>query len=811
MLRNYISVVLRNMGKNKFYSFVSVFGLALGLSFFFLVLSFIDYENSYDKFHENKNEIFKVELQVYDSRIGGVYERSATGASIAPLLKNEFPAIKSVVRFANYFTSIVGTEDKSFKEKRFVFADADIFNVFTFPLLKGNKETALLEPFSVVLTKDCAKKYFGDDNPIGKTISYNRKDLNRKLFFKVTGVLDDIPSNSTLQFDFLASFETLSSIMPKIKNGDSWEGPIWTYIKLANANDSFTLQSGFHSFVEKYIPVNDFNIKSLSLIPLTETYYHRSDGVAAGDRGMKIITYFVLFIAFVVLIMAAANFASLLTARSITRRKEIGVRKVHGASRSKLISQFVGESVVMSFFSFLFSIIIIVLFISSFQQFLGSAFPTMNILPERKVDIGIFNLKSLFQLFGLSVLTGIIAGVYPAIVSSKVRTASILKGDAFAGRHSTWFRKTLLVLQFTVSIVFINCSLNIIRFIDSMNNTEMGFDTNNIIAVPVYDAAVTAKFPLLKSELLNNPAIENVTAVNSLPGGVDLHIINVRTGDMHNSRELNFSVDSSFVKTAGLKIVQGDNFNSYNSSDGILISAKTMKDLSLANPVGEKLEMYYEENAKDVVLFSGRIIGVFEDFKYSFSDKRDEGAVIRINPAEMNYVLIKNKEGKNAEALSALKAGWNGLNIKQQLEYSSLKDEINAFSSILSTVDTSVRFASFLSILIACSGLLAISSFIIERRNKEIGIRKVMGGSVKDIIIELTGSFLGLVVIANIIAVPVSYLILSGTIFNRTDVHFSIWTFIAAMLTSFVLAVLIVGVKSYKAATVNPVLVLRSE
>lgn len=812
MLKNYILVVLRMMKKNKFYSFVSIFGLALGLSFFSLVLSFQNYENSYDDFHINKNEIFKVELHVYSDRTGDFYDRSMTGASLAPLLKSEFPQIKNTVRIANFLSSIVGTDEKLFKEKKFVFADADLFKVFTFKLAQGNQETALLEPFSVVLTRDCAKKYFGSQNPVGKTISYNNASyFGKKVYFNVTGVLDDIPSNSTLQFDFLASFATLNSEVKFIREGNSWDGPIWTYIQLGDAKDSQLLQSGFSSFVDKHIHSKDMDIRSLSLVLLKDTYYHRSDGIAAGNFGLKIITYFILFIAVVVLILASTNFASLLTAKSITRRKEIGIRKVHGAGRLKLILQFVGESVILSFFAFLLSIIITAFFVSSFQQFMGNAFPTMNLLPDRKIDIGIFNFKALFNLFSLSLLTGIIAGIYPAVISSKYKTADILKGEMHAGRHSAWFRKSLLVLQFAVSVIFINCSLDIIRFINSVENTDMGMNTKNIITVPVYDKTTSSKYSLLKDNLLKCGSVENVTSTDLLPAGIEHRILNLRNNSQNKCLAISFNTDTAFIKTMGLKILQGSDFNSNNFSDGILISKKIAKNLNLSNPVGERLELFIEEKSRDTVLFSGRVAGVYDDFKYSLTDKRDEGSVIRINPTNMSYILINVKEGKNPEALAALRNCWNDLDIKQPLEYSFLKDEINILSSIYTTIDTSIRFASFLSILIAALGLLAIASFIIDRKTKEIGIRKVMGGSIKDIITELTGSFVLLVVIANIIAIPVSYLILSNTIYNRSSVSFSIWTFTAATIASLLLAILIVGIKSYKAATVNPVIVLRSE
>ncbi len=818
MLKNYLKVALRNLLNQKLYSFISIFGLAFGMACFLMMFSYIQFENSYDDFHKNGKNIYRVD-RVYKYN-GYSISDSKTGTALAPLLLENYPSIKNEVRFANLLYCMVNTNDEANIEKRFVFADSSVFSVFTFPLKNGNPKTALVDPFTVVITPHIAKKYFGNENPIGQKIYFQARMFPKKFGFTVTGIIKEAPPNSTIKFDFLASFNSLdkitNSVSTNIKTNTYWgDGPFYTYIQLQNNSDPKELESLFPSFVKKYVPKDDFEITNYRLIPLKDNYYERGDGLPVWDWGLKPFSYLLLILTFLVLIIACINYTNLLSANSITRAKEIGVRKVHGAKRLQLISQFIGESIIVSLISYAFAIVLVELLLPTFHSILGNAYPTLGVLPKREVDFNIVYPHILVYMLGISIIVGIVAGFYPAMVLSRYKASYVIKGELRGGRSSAWFRKFLVVTQFGVSVIFIICSLHILWQIQYWKNANLGFNKKNVICIPIYDNAVKDKYDIFKNELLQNSNIQGVTSSSIIPGGMDNNILFLSSGNIKDLKVDVYYVDRDFIKTMGLKMEDGRNFSGQNYDDeksAVIMNQGAMKACKWKVVNGQKIQLYFKENDKINIRYNCSLIGEINNFNYRFFSPTDGPMILKIEPKSMKYILIKISKSNSSETISYIKTSWKDLGFEQSFEYSYLTDELESDYSIFEAMDSFIRFAAIITILIAVLGLFALASFVIDRKTKEIGIRKVMGASIKDIIFRLSKSFILLVVIAEVIAVPAAYKIVTFLlqgIPNHIEINY--WLFLLSVLFVVILSFAVVGLKSLSAASANPVESLRYE
>ncbi|MCL5031270.1 MAG: ABC transporter permease [Bacteroidetes bacterium] len=813
MLKNYFKVAIRNLLNQKLYSFITIFGLAFGMACFLLIYSYIQFENSYDDFHKNAKNIYRVD-RVYKSKEYTIND-SKTGTALAPLLIDNFPPVKNEVRFANLLLCMVNSGEDAYIEKRFLFTDSSVFSVFTFPLKIGNPKTALVNPFSVVITPQTVLKYFGNKNPIGQKIYFQMRGLPKKYSFTVTGITNDIPSNSTIKFDFLASFVSLNNIMGDKLEKSKWSaGPVWTYIQLQNNYDPNKLETLFPSFVKKYVPKGDVDITDYKLIPLRDSYYEKGDGMPFVDWGIKPFSYLLLLMTILVLIIACINYTNLLSAHSITRAKEIGVRKVQGANRLQIILQFIGESVIVSLLSFLFAMVLVELLLPSFRSILGDAF-SFGILAKREVNFNIMYPRMLGYMFIISIVVGIVSGFYPAIVLSRFNAAHVIKGELRAGKSSAWIRRILVVTQFAVSVIFIICSLHVLWQIHYWKNANLGFNKDNMICIPVYDNEVKDKYELFKNKLLQNSNISDVTSSSVIPGGLDNHIIYLSSGNVKNLSATIYDVDQDFINTMGLKIEGGRNFSNTISSDSksaIIMNQAAMKACGWNEVKGQEIQLYTDANDKASLKYSGNLIGEIKDFNYRFDKPADDPLILKIEPKGMLYILIRINNSNPGKAIEYIKSSWKDMRFEQAFHYSYLSNEIASSFSIFEVIDTFIRFAALITIVIAILGLFALATFIIDRKTKEIGIRKVMGASVKEIVFKLSRSFILLVVIAEIIAVPISYKLVSFMLQGLPNhIMLNVWLFISASMFVIILSFAVVGIKSFIAATANPVKSLRYE
>ncbi len=813
MLRNYLKVAARNLVKNKLHSFITIFGLAFGMACFLLIFGYVQFENSYNDFHENAKNIYRLDKKVQAQ--GYSYYRSLAGATIGPLLRQQFPAIRNIARFGYLPACLVDVNENVYREKRFLFSDSSVFAVFTFPLKIGDSKTALSNPFSVVITPQTAKKYFGNENPIGKTIYFQVKELPGKFGFTVTGILEDIPSNSTIKFDFLASFSSFDRIVGKAVDDMNWDGPVWTYVQLQDNYDPKKLEALFPSFAEKNIPKTSFSATTFRLVPLKDTYYDKGDGLPLMDWGIKPVSYLLLVVSFLVLFIACINYTNLLSAQSVTRTKEIGVRKAQGASRLQLIIQFIGESVLVSLLSFLLAIALVELLLPSFKSVLNDAYPSFGILAKRDVDFNIFNPRILAYMLATSIIVGILSGIYPALILSRHNAALVLKGERKTGTSSALMRKILVITQFTVSVIFITCSLHILLQIQYWKNADLGFDKDNLIVLPVYDNSVKEKYDLFKNKLLQSTSILGVTSSNLIPGGQDANYCFLRSGTVKDLWVATYYVDKDFIRTLKLKVSEGRDFSSSIPDDqksAILMNQAAVKACGWNEVGGQEIELYTKETDKADVLYTGKAIGEVDNFQFRFFEPTDAPLILKINPEVMNYILIRTNKASEGNAIDDIKSAWKAMGFEQSFEYSYLTDELEDSYSIVEAFDSFIRFGAIITIIIASLGLFGLASFVIDRKTKEIGIRKVMGASVKDIIYRLAKSFVAMVVIANIIGLLVSFEATSWLLQQLPNhIGINIWVLLTTFVFLVIFSSFIVGIKSFNAASANPVKSLRYE
>ena len=816
MFRNYIKTALRNLTKNKMFSLISIFGLSVGMVCFFLIFSFINYEKSYDNFHKNKDNIYCI---YKEQTIEGRSRKSAkTGAPLQPLLLQEFPSIKNAVRFTNLLQYEVDVGGPYFTEKEFMFADPSVFDIFSFPLKTGNKNTALQEPFTVVLTPKTAQKLFSDQNPVGQTINVQTQFMKKKLPFTVTGILKETPANSHLKFNFLASYSSLNSILGNEFLTQKWEGPTWNYVMLQNGQTPRELEKLFPPFVEKFVDKGRYEEINYKLMPLQDMYYNTLKiGLAMGDFGISIISGFMMAIAFMILFIACINYTNLTTARASIRFKEIGIRKTLGAFRKQIIKQFLGESILFSLIAFIFALGIVQALLPMWGTFISKLFKLDPQLPDRIIDLHASqNIIYWIYLLIIAIVTGFLAGCYPAFYLSRFHAVDVMKGGNKKGKKSGMFRKILVITQFAASIVFIITSFHMIKQIDFLKTKDLGFDKEHVISIAVDDYNVIKKYSLLKNELIKHSSILNITSSSGLPGGSNTVYPTYRSKDFSDIQLGTYYVDTDFIKTLGIDIISGRDFSSDISSDlreAFIVNHEAMKTFGWENAEGQEMESYNKRRDQIQRLYKGKIIGVVKDFNFrSHADTKIQPFCLKVNTRNFNYLLIKIDNAHYTEAIQHLKTTWNEFKFDQRLEYSFVDDEIQKTFSIWMVLDKIIRITSLLALIIACLGILGLASFIIERKTKEIGIRKVLGASVQNITTSLSKSFLTLVFIANIIACPIA-IFLTNTILSSMAyrINISVWLFILAALVSLFASLGIVGSRAIRAATANPVESLRYE
>jgi len=785
MIKNYFKIAWRNLMKNKTFSIINILGLTIGITVCMMIFLFIMHEMSFDRFHTRGARIYRVMRHfTIETRDGSVAYLSGP---YGPALLNDFKGqITRAVR-VNPNDDLVTIGNTSFHEKKIIDVDPGFFSFFSFPLLRGDTATALKDPSSVVLTESTAKKYFGTiDNAIGKTI-----ELDKRLMLKVTAVAKDVPTNSHLDFDLVVPLENYKengTMKTWINNG------LYTYVELEPAASPEKLERQFPAFMEKYMGADmrkfGFHFK-LSLTSLKDIYFENAafDSVKHGDIA---IVYIFLSIAGLILLIGCINFINLSTVRAVERSKEVGLRKVLGALRQQIIRQFIGESILVTLISCGLSVAILFMAMPLYNQVLG-------------YSLRVSEHPGILLLFcaGVIVVVGVLAGSYPAFFLSNFTPFEALKGKLRLGKGGAAFRQALVVVQFSISVFLIIGTIMMTKQMNFIKNRHLGYDKEQTVMVPINNNDIYDHLRSFKVALENNACIAAVSAMSGEPGGFhDGHMFEVEGQTEKWSARTEFS-DFEFVPTLGLKIIAGRNFSARYGTDttnAVLINRTAASKLGWTpqQAIGKWIRNTVRDGSKRY------IVGVIED--YNFLSLKDHIEPMVISPAEdRRMILIKVRPGQLDAGMRSIRNEYAKAAPAYPLEYRFLDQQFGEMYRNNLHQRTILTTFACLAIFVACLGLFGLASFTTAKRVKEIGVRKVLGSSVENIVVLLSKDLLKPVLIATCIAIPAGYYAMHRWLQNFAyQTSLSVWVFLLAALATFFIALLTVSIKAVNAARANP-------
>jgi putative ABC transport system permease protein len=791
MIKNYIKIAWRNLYKNKAFSIIHILGLTIGITVCMMIFLYIMNEFSVDKFQTKKDHIYRV-MRGYDIAKPKVAYLSGP---YGPALLNDFPQdIKAAVRVSPS-NNLISFGDKAFNETKVYATDPGFFTLFTFPLIKGNAADVLNKPNYIVLTENTAKKYFGSvDNAMGKVVQ-----VDKHLQLKVTGIAKNVPSNSHMDFDIiipLANYTNSPGFNTWINNG------LFTYVLLNNNVTKAQVEKQLPQFMEKYMgkDMARFGTKfDLALTPLTEIYFEKASAFDNVKHGDKMVVYIFLSIAVLIMLIACINFMNLSTIRAVERSKEVGMRKVMGALRNHLVIQFIGESVLLAVMSCLLAIGLLIICMPYYNQLLGYS------LTVRWTSLPIY----LF-LIGVVAVVGFLAGSYPAFFLSAFSPIQALKGRLKLGSSGVFFRQSLVVVQFSISVLLIIGTIVISRQMTYVKTKQLGYNQEQILTIKIDNDDIYNHKETFKRELEASNNISSVSLASGEPGGFfDMQGFDAE-GQHETFKSRTEYADFEFAKTLGLKIIAGRNFSSQFATDtakAILINRTAAQKLGFTP--GQAVGKWIKNLVRDSVRRT--IVGVVEDFNF-LSLKENMDALV-ISPSEdRRVVIIKMKAGNIASTLETINKTYANVAPVYPFEYSFLDQKFNTTYKADLRQQTILSIFSGLAIFIACLGLFGLASFTAAKRTKEIGVRKVLGSSVRGILLLLSKDLLKPVLIATLIAMPVGYYFMDKWLQAFAyRVPISWWIFVLAAFIAIAIAFITISFRSVKAALANPVKSLRSE
>ncbi len=809
MFRNYLKIAWRNLTKYKFISFINLFGLTVGLTCCLLILTYILHELSYDKYHNNSENIYRVTRIFNNPQTKDVSLHLGTvSPPFGPLLQNDFKQIQKMTRLLSNGNTAFRYEDKIFYENDCYFADEYLFDVFKVDVTKGNPKKALTDPFSVMLKEDIAKKYFGNEDPINKTVR-----LDNNIACKVTGVFKAFPSNSHVHPGILISFNTLkdTSIYGEENLRTNWgNNSFLTYMVLPENTNIKSMEAQFPAFIDRHMPRNtNSRFKqsegtSLTLQKLTDIHLRSHLDYEAEENGDIKRVYVFSAIALFILLIACINYMNLATARSALRAREIGVRKVVGAQRKELISQFLSESVLLCFVAIILAFGLTAL-----------TLPWLNEASGQNLSIQmLMRWQVLLPLFFVPIVIGIVSGLYPAIFLSSFRPVMVLKGLFKARGANISFRKVLVTAQFAISIILIVATAIVFQQLKYMQNTNLGFDRDHIVTMP-YLSGLNENYESFRNELLSNSNFKNVGRSGRIPTGrlLDAMGARVRSGDTlapSNVTVKYVMIDKDFMSTYGIKVVAGRGFSRDFTTDSasFLINEAAVKELGFGkneDAVGKP----FGYGGID-----GQLIGVFNDFHFE-SMHQTIVPMVLLMPRTPNFygnISVKISGANIAATLEHMEKTWKKFQPESPYSYTFMDERFDRIYQSESRQATIFTVFAFIAIFIACLGLLGLSAFAISQRLKEIGIRKVLGASIGNIVGLLSKDFLKLVVLAALIAFPVAWYAMRSWLNDFAyRINIPWWIFLVAGLVAAAVALITISFQAVRAATANPVKSLRTE
>lgn len=800
MFENYFKTAWRNLIKNKFFSAINILGLSIGLACCILMFLFIQYELGYDKFNPNAELIYRVTSQSYGPN--GKTDLAVTPAPWAPLMLKDYPEIKTYTRLLKAEKTDIGRPGlQHFYESDLLYADSTLFDVFRLQIVKGDSKKALDAPNSIILTAETAKKYFGDENPIGKTLEVN--SFVGKITAEVTAVAKELPANAHFKFNSIVSLQTLGDL--------SW---MWsfhmfqTYLLLNPGASAGELETKLPAFADKYINNNPQadGKQDIHLQPVTSIHLHSN---MVGEIGVNSdITYIYVFggVAIFVLLIACFNFTNLSTARSLTRAKEVGLRKVVGAERRQLLGQFLSETTLFALISLLFALAITWLVLPLFNQ-----------VSERELGLHLAKNSSLFLLlFSLVVTVGLVAGFYPALVLSAFKPVEVLKGKFIKNNKGVSFRKFLVTLQFAVSIILIASTILVKRQLNFLQNKKLGFDKENVAIITLPKDKDSTVLVSLKASLLNEPSVVSVAASSSVPGvNVPVNQVNDGSADLNKAQSMQMLfTDEGLVSALKMKMIAGRSLSAdypTDKTEGFVVNEEVVRKLRWKDPqaaLGKTIQWV----RPDKVLKKGSVIGVVENFNISPLSQAVQPLVMHYSALRLQYLYVRFRQISSATAINAVEKKFTEFFPKQSFEYSFLDDTLNHLYTSEQKLSTIFSWFSLLAIVIACLGVLGLSLYSIQQRTKEIGIRKVLGAGVANITTELLKEFLKPMLIASVAAIPITWFLMHRWLQDfayRTNISW--WIFVVAGALAIAIALITMSSQTIRAARANPVKSLRSE
>lgn len=796
MINNYFKIAFRNLRKQPLYSAINILGLSVGIACCMLIVIYLQYEYSFDSFHIQKEQIFRLN-KVVTPTTGGTEYHAITSGPMGPQLKADFPEVKDFVRVLPWFDDVLlSREQKNLIVDRFVLADSTFFKVFDFKMLKGDPSTALPRPLTAVISREVADHFFGDDNPVGQTIT-GLSDLN----YTITGVVENAPENSHLQYDILVSWSSTSPSALDMGWLNSWfPQAIYTYLVLDENHDRANLEEKLGEFMRQHFSQRAEQYE-LYLQPFTEIYLHSTHILYDETLKSGSITNVYIFsaVAILVLLIACINFMNLSTARSLDRAREVGVRKVLGASKNQLGWQFLGESLILSFTAMLVSLGLIEAGIPVLEQ-LGVSIEPMWIA---RIDIQ-------SALIGITFLTGLISGTYPAFVLTDFKPVQVLYGRVDkSGAGDAFLRKTLVTVQFTLSIILIIGTLVIYRQMQFVSEKNLGFQKEQVLVLQLGGTDIIKQSDTFKEELLRHSNIRQVTSTNSVPGSgfmsLDIKPEGKATDESWVTNIIRLG-DDNFLETYGMSLAAGRFFSKEFATDSsmIVINQALAKSLGWDDPIGKRIDIPGE-------ISDGQVIGVVKDFHTTSLHnavepllfyQKDNGSFLslRVEPSGIN------------KTLNYIEETWQKFDPLYPVDYYFLDDHFEAFYAAEQRTLRVLLIFTGLAIFVACMGLFGLSVFMINRRKKELGIRKILGSSVVQIVKLVSRDFLILVGIGFVIAVPVAWWLAAKWLQEFAyRINLGAGTFLLAGVTALLLALCVVLWQSIKVALMNPVESLKSE
>jgi len=803
MLKNYFKTALRNFWKNKTSSAINIIGLTIGMTSCLLITLYISHETSYDNFEVKGNRIARVIMGYKFDGDNDLRKGNFTSVRVAPVFKRTFPEIEEAVRMFNT-EKVIGLDNQLVTEKKFMFADPSFFDLFSFKLLQGDQKTVLSAPHQVVLTMSAVKKYFGNDpfsynNAIGKALRVG----NDSIPYKITGIIQDCPSNSQIKFDFLASFSSMGLTSDYEKT--YWDANYTTYLLLRSPGAIAGLQAKIPAFMKKEMSGKGATV-NFFLEPFTRIHLHSEYG---GFEPNNSITYIYILgaVAVLILIIVCFTYINLSTARSMERAKEVGIRKVIGADRKQLFWQFIGESAILCLIAILLSMLLSVV-----------TLPWFNQLSEKQLQAQtLFSLPFILISLSVALCVGLLAGSYPALILTGFHPAKVLKGAFKNSSQAQWLKKSLIVFQFAISIFLIISTFIIQKQLYYIQHKKLGYDREHVLLLPM-DAKIFDNLATIKQQFKTSPDVISVSGGQNTPVNI-MGGYNMRSAAMPDNQQMSVQgnpVDEDYIKTTGLEIVAGTDLSLQDLKD-VQAKDKTARVYHfILNESAAKQLGWTPEQAVGKKIFldnsrPGYVKGVIRDFH--FESLHNSIRPLVLFPAEWGRTLLVKISGYHLpQTISFLENKWKSLVPYRPFDYRFMDDDYNNLYSAEQRLGKVMNLFAAIAIVLACLGLLGLSSYTVQQRIKEIGVRKILGASVFNLWTLLSKDFIILVMISFLVATPAAYYLMHNWLMNyqyRTAISW--WIFAAAGSGALFTTFLTVSFQSIKAALMNPAKSLRTE